>query len=485
MKYLFIIWLLFFSSTSYSDDIESAVVKIYSVFSKPNYYEPWKLNSSQSKSGSGVIIKGNRILTNAHVVSDNKFLQIRKRSEAKKYIAKVEFVSHDYDLALLKVEDTSFFYETKHADFGELPMLRDKVITLGYPIGGDILSITEGVVSRIEHTIYSHSGRYLLSCQTDASINPGNSGGPVLKNNKIVGIAFQGGGGDNIGYFIPTSIIKHFLNDIKDGSYDGMPSIGIMFQTMENQYLKDYYGLNNNTSGVIISNIFQKSSAHGILKENDILTKIDNYTIEIDGTIEFRKGERTSLIYAIQNKNIKDLIKIRVIRDKKPLELTLELKPKKEVKQPAPRITYDKKPTYFIYSGLVFQPLSENLLKIWGKNWRKRAPYYLLNYFYDSYKFLEYENFPVLVKVLSDKCNVGYENMSSSVITKVNNKKIFSIKELAKEIKNSKNNYIVLTDDSNNKIVLNKKEADKSNYKIKEKYMVTEMMSEDIKNFLK
>lgn len=79
------------------------------------------------------------------------------------------------------------------------------VVTYGYPAGGEQISYTRGVVSRIELQNYVHIGnRSLLAVQTDAAINPGNSGGPVIQDDRVVGVAFQGVPGlENAGFFIP------------------------------------------------------------------------------------------------------------------------------------------------------------------------------------------------------------------------------------------------------------------------------------------
>ena len=52
----------------------------------------------------------------------------------------------------------------------------------GYPMGGDSLSITKGIVSRVVMTRYAHASNKLLGIQIDAAINPGNSGGPAFSD---------------------------------------------------------------------------------------------------------------------------------------------------------------------------------------------------------------------------------------------------------------------------------------------------------------
>ena len=137
------------SSTKYDDDqTKQAIVKIYVVAKIPNYPEPWA-SSIRRTSGSGAIISGNRILTNAHVVANQTFLEVQRYGERKRYIAKVLSVSHQADMALLEVDDKEFFKDVKPLELGELPYIEQKVVVYGFPMGGSTLSATTGVVSRI------------------------------------------------------------------------------------------------------------------------------------------------------------------------------------------------------------------------------------------------------------------------------------------------------------------------------------------------
>lgn len=100
------------------------------------------------------------------------------------------------------------------------------------------MSITAGVVSRIEVTSYVHSSMRLLGIQIDAAINSGNSGGPVYDAaGKLVGVAFQSYAGseiENVGWIIPMTVVAHFLRDFeRNKSYTGFPELGITWQRLE------------------------------------------------------------------------------------------------------------------------------------------------------------------------------------------------------------------------------------------------------------
>ena len=114
-----------------------------------------------------------------------------KNGDTKRYEAKILSICHDCDLALITVKDKDFFKDTNSLEIGELPKLEQKVDVYGFPEGGETLSVTSGVISRIENQVYVHSGKSLLAIQIDAAINPGNSGGPAVSDGKVVGVVMQ------------------------------------------------------------------------------------------------------------------------------------------------------------------------------------------------------------------------------------------------------------------------------------------------------
>lgn len=116
-------------------------------------------------------------------------VMIKPRGLDVKFPATVVAVGAECDLALLRVDDPEFWSngvsgndDDGEAPFlipGSLPYLQDRCAVVGYPTGGENLSITEGVCSRIEMQGYVHANAELLAVQLDAAINDGNSGGPV------------------------------------------------------------------------------------------------------------------------------------------------------------------------------------------------------------------------------------------------------------------------------------------------------------------
>ena len=441
---------------------------------------------TRSSYGTGCIISGNRILTNAHVVSNHTFIQVRKYGQSKRVRAKVLNVFHTADLALLTVEEPGFFDDVIPLEFGALPELQEKVTVYGFPLGGDTLSVTTGIVSRIEHRSYAHSSAYLLAGQIDAAINPGNSGGPVMQGKNIVGVVMQAAGSpqaENIGYMVPAPIIKHYLEDLKDSVLSGIPQLGIYWQTLENQDLKKSNGLKPEETGVLVNQISADSPLIAKVLEGDIIRRIDGIAIADDGTIELRKNERTSFGNIVQMKQIGENITIDLVRDGKEIQVEVLLSSSWKESWLIPMETYDQDPDYYIYGGLVFTRLSKNLLKSWGGNWYGSAPKQLVSKLRNNLRKEANQEIVVLLKVLASEITEGYHNQAFWIIEEVNGKKVLNLDGLVTEIKNSSSDYLSIVSEGKRKIVIDRKKAEKGNSEILSIYKIPRAYSSHFINY--
>jgi len=453
-----------FHTSEKINSLSASVVKIFTVSVKPNYYQPWQMRTQKFSTGSGVIIKDNFILTAAHVVSNGVFLEVKKSSNPTKFIAHVKWISHDADLALLEVEDKSFFDNTEPIGLGTLPHRQDGVAVYGYPQGGNEISITQGIISRIEQTVYVHSDFDLLSLQIDAAINPGNSGGPVFdQEGNIIGIAMQSlSSADNIGYLVPTPIIKHFLDDIKDGSYDGFPDDGLYIQGMENTSLKAYYKMKDR-HGVLITHVVPKSSSDTYLKKDDVLLQIDGIDISDDATVLMEGNGRVAANYLIRSHHINEDFEVTILRDGEEMRLKIPSKPLVSLIP----FEHDQLPKYYVFGGLVFMPLTKNYLFEWGRNWVQKAPIRFID-------IVKNANFPTqertelvfVQSILADRENAGYE-ISHAL---VNGVKIDSFSTLVQTLEKTQTSDVQIFLQGGSKIILNKEKAQEANARLLKRY---------------
>jgi S1-C subfamily serine protease len=470
-------------SAAAATDVRDSMVKIYCVQNEPDYDNPWNMKGPETFSGSGCVIEGNRILTNAHVVSNHTFIMVRLHGQSEKHQAKLIAISHDADLALLGVEDRSFFKGVKPLKFGGLPKIEQEVIVCGFPEGGDTLSTTKGVISRIENQRYVHSWIRLLAGQLDAAINAGNSGGPVLVGDRIVGVVMQARKrSQNIGYMVPAPVIDHFLVDMEDGCYDGFPEDGIVFQSLENKSLKRMYGLEQNQSGALVSSVTTGSPAKGKIFAGDVLLAIDGHQIEDDGTVEFRPGERTGCDFYVKQHQIGEELVYEILRQDEVKTIRLTLDKNTRSGRLVPMKRYDVQPTYYVYGGLVFCPLTLNYLLSWGDDWSEDAPYNLLSYFVDGELTREGEEVVVISKVLTSDLNNGYDDLVDSRIVEVNGNPILNLQDLIRTVETgTETPFVVFKTEHNQSIALDRKKSEAAQDEILATYRIAEDRSPDLK----
>lgn len=416
-----------------------------------------------------MVIGPGLLLTGAHVVANATFLQIQKLSHPDKAIARVKAVSHDCDLALLEVvEPANFLDDIVPADLGEMPRLRDEVAVVGYPVGGEEISITEGVVSRIEVQRYSHSQRHLLAVTVDAAINAGNSGGPVFGDGKVVGIAFQKlTGVDNIGEMVPPPIIRAFLDGVAKGKRPEIPALGIATQNLENPLIRKQLGLTAGEHGVVVLHIDHAGSADGILQPRDVISSIDGLAIANNGTVQFMNRYRTRYDVVLGYRYIGDKIKLDIKRGGKAMTVELELTTWRPL---VPRTRYDLPPKYFVYGGLVFQLLTRDYLMTWDKWWNK-APKEFLHYYYLGYRAATQHEVVILTQVLADEINVGYSHLYNEAVATLNGRAPLDMEDFVHTLSTARG-VVEITTTSGGIIMLDADEVRKAQARILARYHI-------------
>jgi len=454
--------------------IEESVIKIYTTQAEPDYFTPWRLLTPRQSSGSGSVIEGNLILTNAHVVANASYVQAQKHNDPKRYLARVVFISNEADLALITVDEDGFFSDLKALEIGDLPDPLEEVSVYGFPIGGKSLSITKGILSRVEQQIYAHSGSYFLAGQIDAAINPGNSGGPVIVNRQLVGVVMQassGGRAENLGYFVPPSIIKHVLTDSLDGVNDGFPDLGFRTQTLDSPSAKTAYGLSKDQSGVLVIKVFEESPVRNIIQENDVIMKIDKFEVADDGSIELTDDIQTDYKHAIDLHHIDEPIQLTFSRNGEIKTIEIPAQRALDSYSLVAGEQFDQIPEYYIYGGVLFVPLNMNLIKRWGADWGRTAPVSLLQA-RNEWSSPERRELVVALQVLAADVNLGYHDWRNWIVDLVNGEPIRDFEHFANLLKNNQQENVVFENSNGYQMVINHAEAIAAESGILEQYRI-------------
>jgi len=424
--------------------MENAVVKVFATTRTPEPYQPWSKAQPRDISGTGVVIEGHRILTNAHVVLYASQIQVQANRAGDKLSAHVIAVAPGIDLAVLTLDDPAFFDThppIKRASI--LPTVKDSVLVYGFPTGGTSLSITKGIVSRIEFSGYNYpvSG---LRIQIDAAINPGNSGGPAVAGDAMVGLAFSHlGGAENIGYIIPCEEIELFLHNTEHGETYQKPGFFDEVQTLQNPTLRAYLKAGPAITGMVVTHP-DSTMPDNPLRQWDIITHIGTVPVADDGMVLITDTLRVSFRYMVQKLAHDGRLPLKVYRAGQTLDLSLP------VSGDHPMLVADLKgayPSYFVFGPLVFSAASAQFLSGIDGNANALAALGvmanpLITRRGDSPAFPGEQLVVVSSPYFPHDSAKGYDNATASVVASVNEIPIKNLRQLVEVLRDSRDEYL-------------------------------------------
>lgn len=296
--------------------------------------------------------------------------------------------------------------------------------------------------------IYAHSMQRLLIAQIDAAINAGNSGGPVLAGNQLVGIATQTlYDAENVGYMIPVSVVRHFIEDIQDGHVDGFPSLGVKARELDSPALRESLGMSGSQTGVLVAWVDHGSPADGSLKPRDVLLETEGLPIANDGTIAWPYVGRVHFSEVFRSRQVGERITVRVLRDGEVLQQAITLTRRPRL---VPGRRLSELPQYFVFGGLLLQPLTADYLAYF-----EETPYDLGNYYYHRNRVTaERKQIILIQKVLPHPVNRGYQTWEDFVVETVNGVVPRDMEHLAAIIDNASGPFLEIVTENKSFLTL-------------------------------
>ena len=443
---------------------EESVVKVYAAIRFPDPTKPWAKGSLVQVTGTGVVIEGNRILTNSHIVEYGTEVSVQARPGDDKVDAKIEAMNFDVDLAILRVKDEKFFQKRPALPrLKQLPSVPSGVSILGFPIGGQGLSVTKGEVSRIDSYNYGYRGVGLI-IQVSASINPGNSGGPAMVGDKMAGLVvsrFQNA--QNIGYVIPNEEIEIFLNDLKDGRFDGKAVIAanFWFQKLENKSLRRKFKIESSIRGVLV--LPERLEAKTPLKPYDVLSAIGEYPIDNAGMIQLKNGMRVSFSYMVARATRDEIVPFTGWRQGREVKVALPVTTRdRRLLRP-----YEGEPlAYFIHGPLVFAPGKSDDIPLYAQ---MTPTLYIANGPLvvrrdDFVRFAGEELVVVSARMFTHPIAKGYSDPVGKTVKDINGIPIKSLRHLVETLRDSNEEFLTFhfADNWSETLVFDRREMEKA-----------------------
>jgi serine protease Do len=397
-----------------------------------DFFEFFDMPEGERKSrgmGSGVIIsEDGYIITNNHVVENavENGIEITT-NDKKKYKAKLIGSDPLTDLAVIKIdaEDGEKFHA---AHIGDMEKVRigEMVIAVGNPLGLHS-TVTSGIVSAIGRGQFGmRRSNYSVEnyIQTDAAINPGNSGGGLFDlNGSLIGIntaiATETGNYIGYGFAIPIDLAMAVIDDLIDDGKINRGYIGVTIENVDELFAKKF-GLDE-VKGVIVMDILPgKAADKAGIKSGDVILKVDdkevNTTSELQSSVVFyRAGDEITLTIWRDGKEIKKKVVLQK-RDDDVSDITAGESNEEEESEIS-----DDEPVTFEDLGFKVDPITPQIKEEY-----------------------EVENGVVISNVERFSIASDRGMFRGGVITKVDDEKIKSPKDLKKIIEGKSSGDVVL-----------------------------------------
>lgn len=433
-----------------------------------DYQLPWTRSSSSIRK-SALFIGGNELLTTADGLSDATLIRVQRGGRGRWSEATVAWVDYHANLAIVACKDSDFLKGAKGVELASKLSSGDD-----YQIhrwrGGN-MEVRKAEFNQFLGVDAKLSFVQIAQLELSSEINGVGWGEPIMAGNKLAGLLTSQN--RNLCVATPSPFIHSILEARKKKSFHGLGFFDFTWQPSENPSIHHYLGATGEPKGVLVIEGASELGQSNIVRAMDLILQIDGFEIDSQGNYtDPMYGHLLLESLATRNHWAGDDIKIRLLRKGKIEDVVYRLPQANYDSRLMPDYLFDREPEYLILGGLVFQPLSNQYLRSWGDDWKRRAPF-RLSYYNNESATKERPALVLLSNVLPDAFNLGYQDTRLLVVDQVNGRKISRLRDLSEAFEHPKDGFHVIEfmqGDSQRKMVLDAKTASSATQRVLDRY---------------
>lgn len=403
------------------DAWEKSVVSIRATRYKYDYSQPWVRETSNSDK-VGVIIDGETFLTTAEHLGDRTLVTVRREGRGKWWPAEVKWIDYHANLALLGSGDASFWE-------GLVPAKLAKVV----PDSGEVtvrrwrdgrLEDAKGEITDIRSRRSQLSHAHALALEVKADVEGSGWGEIVTKGGDVVGMAASAY--DKSLNVITATFAEQVISAVRAGEYRGLGLFTFEWQPGRNPDTLAQLRAPDADSGIVVTRVPEYPEAERSLRARDVILEIDGFRVNPEGDYrDPRFGFLSVEFLADRGRWAGDTLPMKIVRDGEAIDVQYRLPAASYAVDLVPLETFDRPPEYLIVGGLVFQPLTEPLLRSMGRSAPVRFGCYR-----DDLPTAERPSVVFLSQVLPDPINVDYHDLRFQPLERVNGRPIRVLKDI-------------------------------------------------------
>jgi hypothetical protein len=444
-----------------------------------NLRAPWEKQSPWTRTVTGLVVPGHRILVASTACGNSLLVEIQKLGSEAHTPGRVDLVEQEGPLCLMAVDDPAFWEGLQPLPLADRAPV-DSPVTIHRWQRAGLLDSYAGSVRQVRSGRHGLSQTSLLTLEVSTPTEGLGESEVVLSQGRVAGLLTGKDGDAYVALAAP--VLAQFLGGARSGSWAGFPRAGLAWQDLTNPALRQYLGLQPDEGGIRLVRVLPHGSAGGVLRPGDVILELGGVRLDATGYYEHpRYGRMLFALLFSDGRRPGETLEARVLRDGQRVTLTLPLRQMRPEQDKVPPYVFGRGPDYVIVGGLVFEELTRPYLSAWG-DWARRAPPRLL-------VALDREGeepdgrsprIVLLSSVLPDAANLGYQQLHDLIVQRVNGRHVGSLDDLREAVRHPQGGFQVvefLPGQGEQRIVLDTAEAQAAVARLRAAYGVQWMDS--------
>jgi membrane-associated protease RseP (regulator of RpoE activity) len=411
-----------------------AVVRVNATNQSFDFARPWSKKPPFPRRGTGAIIADARVLVTAELIANHTYVEIEKPLGGDKSPAQVLAVDYDANLALLRPVQEDFLEGLGTFGIAEKAKVGEAAEILQVENNGEIAR-TPATVTTIAVSPYPLESAALLAFRLSSPLQSRDSSFvlPAVRGADLLGLLMRYDARSQTAEVVPGPVIRNFLARAESTPFQGPPRLGFSYAPLRDPGLRAYLGLSE-PGGIYLTEVLPGSpAALAGLQTGDVVLSIAGHSLDPDGLYDDPAHGKILFTHLIASRMPEQgPLPIRAFRKGTTLDLSVTPAPRDPARTVSEPYLFDTAPRYVVLGGIIFQELSGAFLREWGGNWRKNAPQRLV--FLDAFQTElppDRGKIVFVSGVLPSDDTLGYEGIENLVVTKLNDRTIRSLDDLA------------------------------------------------------
>lgn len=457
----------------------ASLVQVMVTFQEADPIEPWQPRQPGARTGYGVFVSSNLVVTTENLVRNQRVVQVRLPQRGERIKAFVLNSDCQVNLALLRIADWDM-------PDGVAPLELCDAVPRDSHL--DIMQFDE--TTRVQHGVgrlfqvnmvpLPSAPNAALAFSLLSDFNVTGEGAPALLDGRLAGLVMSYNWGTRTGNVIPAITLRQFTESSAQPPYAGFASAGFMWSELVDPAKRRYLKVQDRQGGIVVAACLAGTGAAESLRPQDVVLAWDGHPIDNLGFYQDPEFGRILFSCLVMNRRRPgDRIPVRIIRAGAEQTVEVKLTRYQDGSALVPENPTHEPPKFLIDGGLILRELDAVYLRAVTE--RQRHADSRLTHAYQERGAAPRgagDHIVILASVLPDPINLGYQGFRDDVVTEVNGSPVRNMEDVFRIADRDGGVYRVALQGFGMELVLDRNELDAANARISRSYRIPALRSQ-------